>query len=113
MLLLCTGRLKTLWYSTRITFFEQETYHVTLDQFQVPWITRAETILVNDHRQTLQPLIPALLRYVLKNSLAQLAGVRWALETLGLAIQNDTVNHSGHAGFLGIKFHLSPGYKFA
>ena len=67
-----------------------------LDQFQVPRITRVETVLVNDHNQTPQPLIPALFRYALKNSLAQLAGVRWGLEALGLAIQNDTINNSGH-----------------
>lgn len=63
-----------------------------LDQFQVPRITRVETVLVNDHGQALQPLTPALFRYALKNS----AGARWGLEALGLAIQNDTINNSGH-----------------
>jgi hypothetical protein len=59
---------------------------VLLDHFHAPRITCVETVLVNDHDQTLQPLIPALFKYTGKNSLTQLAGVRWRLETLGLTI---------------------------
>jgi len=36
---------------------------VLLDHFHAPRITCVETVLINDHGQTLQPLIPALFRY--------------------------------------------------
>src|SRR4051812_45152978 len=59
-------------------------------------IGEVEAILVHQHGLLLEPLGPRLFRDVLPDALAEVAGVRREIETVGLAAELDALHRPSH-----------------
>ena len=62
---------ETLRHAAQIAFVEKEPEHVLLDHVLRARVTAVESVFVDDHRQALEPLVPARLGYVLVDALAE------------------------------------------
>src|SRR5437764_10611768 len=75
---------------------EEMFLHLLSQPFACARIGERKTILVDEHRLVLQPLLPRFLRHVLENALAELAGIRWKVEAFRLASELHAVDQSCH-----------------
>src|SRR6185503_2990659 len=63
-------------------------------------IGEIEAVLVHQHGLLLEPLRPCLLRDVLPDALAEIAGVGREIETVGLAAELDALHHPSHRAII-------------
>src|SRR5947208_14890352 len=59
-------------------------------------IGEVEPVLIHQHGLLLEPLRPRLLRDVLPDALAELAGIRRESQTFGLPAELDALHHPSH-----------------
>jgi hypothetical protein len=59
-------------------------------------------MLIDEHGLVLEPTGPGFLGDVLEDAFAQLSGIRRSIETGRFALENDTLNGTGHGAFLAL-----------
>src|ERR1700753_1970327 len=74
---------------------EEELLHLTFKKLSRLGLNRRQAILVDQHCLMLQPARPSLLRDILEDALAELAGIRLAVESRGFSFQYYTLNITG------------------
>jgi hypothetical protein len=94
-----TRRLEARGEATVASFVEEKTDHVSLYQLDTLRITGVQAIFVNDHLQSVEPLLPALARYVFVDASPELTRVGRLIHPLRLAFEDHATNHSRHHCF--------------
>src|SRR5690606_4430986 len=96
-----TGRLLT-------AIPEEIALHLGGEVLAGPRIGQAQAVLVDEHRLVAQPVLPGLLRDLLVDPLADLAGVGREIQPLGLLAELDAVDHPGHGSNSLVAYQWRP-----
>src|SRR5689334_1979597 len=75
---------------------EEELFHLLAQNLPGIGVGQIQAIMVDEQARMILPHLPGLLRDVVINTLAKLAGNRWFLQPWQLAAQFDTMYHPRH-----------------
>src|SRR5262245_48279786 len=75
---------------------EEVLFHFSYEECPCLRLERHEPVFVDQHGLVAKPRLPGFLRDVLEDALAELTGIRRAIEAFRLATELHALDHSGH-----------------